>query len=409
MNLPVFLTLALRYLRPRRTFVSAITVISILGVTLGVMVLILVISVMTGFDRELRKKILAVQSHLVITAGTPMDDWEKTMRTLEAHPQVRAVAPFILGTVMIKHRRQVFTPSLKGVDAVREAAASSLERYVVDGKFRLDGNRILVGKELSDRHGISVGDRITVYSPRNMESTTHVMHLPDELTVSGIFQSGMFMYDIGFVFCSLETAQDLFELDGRVHGLSVMTEDMDRVQQVKLELNRVLKFPLHTSTWIELNPRLFSAIAVEKNMMFFLLIFIVIVAAFGITSNLITVTVQKTREIGVLKAIGATPSTILTIFLTHGMIVGVIGTGLGLGCGLTLLHYRNEFLEFLRVRTGFELFPREIYHFEQLPAVTSPQDLAIICLSALVICTLAGLLPAWRASRLEPGRALREL
>ena len=408
MTLPAPLFLALRYLRPQRTFVSVITVISVVGVTLGVMVLILVISVMTGFDRELRLKVLGLNSHLTITSFGPMEDWEKTMKAVDARPGVRGSAPFIVGPVLAKHRGRVFTPYLKGIDPVREGRVSQLSKYLVEGKFNLEGERVIVGREMARRQGIFLGDRLTIYSPRSLE-TNRVAQLPAQMLVSGIFESGMFEYDYGFVFCSLGTAQDLYDLEDNVHGLAVMTTDLEQVEGVQRDLNKMLTPPLHANTWMELNRRLFAAIAVEKNVMFFILFFIIIVAAFGIMSTLITVTVQKHREIGILKSLGATPMDILQIFLAQGMAVGVIGTGLGLGLGLALLHYRNEFLDFLRRTTGFELFPREVYHFDQLPAATSVRDLVMICGGALLICSLAGLLPAWRAATLQPSRAMREL
>ncbi len=408
MTLPLPIFLALRYLRPRRTFVSVITVISVLGVTLGVMVLILVLSVMTGFDRELRQKVLGLNSHITVSAGLPIRDWESIARTIEKRPHVRGVAPFVVGPVLAKFAGRVFTPYMKGVDPAREGRVSNLPRYLREGKFDLDGEKVLIGRELSRRQGIFLGDRITIYSPKSLENSK-VAYLPAQLTVTGIFESGMFEYDFGFIFCSLETAQDLYDLGTDVHGLAVMTDDLEQIRPVQDDLNQILRPPLRASTWMEMNRRLFSAIAVEKNVMFFILIFIIIVAAFGIMSTLITVTVQKQREIGILKAVGATPANILAIFLFQGVAVGALGTGLGLTLGVTLLHYRNEFLEFLRRVTGFELFPREVYYFDKLPSQTSPRDLLIICGSAFLICALAGLFPAWRAARLQPARAMRDL
>jgi len=399
--------IALRYLRPRRTFVSVITIISVVGVMLGVMVLILVISVMSGFDRELRQKVLGLNSHITISGSGIIPKWEGLSQQIETRPHVRGVAPFIIGPVLAKFGGRIFTPYLKGIDPEREKRVSDIARYIVHGKFDLDGDKILIGNELAKRYGIFVGDKIIIYSPKSFEDRK-VAYLPSEPVVSGIFESGMFEYDVGFVFCSLETAQELYELGSSVHGIAVMTDNLEIIQPVQRDLNQILKPPLHASTWMELNRRLFSAIAVEKNMMFFLLIFIIIVAAFGIMSTLITVTVQKTREIGILKSVGATPGNILTIFIAQGMVVGALGTSLGLVMGLTLLHYRNPFLELLRSMTGFELFPREIYNFDQLPAQINPQDVLVICISAFLICTAAGLFPAWRAARLEPARALRD-
>ncbi|MDD2706762.1 MAG: ABC transporter permease [Verrucomicrobiae bacterium] len=407
MRLPVPLFLALRYLRPRRTFVSVITIISVIGVMLGVMVLIVVISVMTGFDRELRQKVLGLNSHLTISSGATISNWQKNAALAGKRPNVKGVAPFIVGPVLAKFKGRVFTPFLKGVDVPSEKTVSNLNKFIIDGSLDLDGDKIVVGVELARRFGINVGDKVTIYSPRNFEDRK-TAYLPAEPVVAGIFECGMFEYDFGFIFCSLETAQDLYDLGLSVHGLAVMTSNLEGVRQVQKDLNSILPPPLRANTWMELNRRLFSAIAVEKNMMFFLLIFIIIVAAFGIMSTLITVTVQKTREIGILKSVGASGGNILMVFLAQGMVVGSIGTVLGLGLGLTLLRYRNEFLEFLRRCTGFELFPREIYNFDQLPSQTNPQDLIIICGSAFLICALAGLFPAWRAARLQPARALRE-
>jgi lipoprotein-releasing system permease protein len=406
-RLPLSLFLALRYLRPRRTFVSLITIISVMGVLLGVMVLILVISVMTGFDVELREKVLGLNSHLTITSYGSIPHWKEVSQQIEKRPHIKGVSPFIVGPVLAKTNGKVLTPYIKGIDPKREQQTSNISKYVTKGAFDLDGDKVIIGIEMAKRYGIFIGDKILVYSPKSLENKK-VANLPEELTVTGIFESGMFEYNLGFIFCSLETAQNLYELKDDVQGLAIMTDNLETIESVKHDLLTVLKPPLRVNTWMELNRHLFSAIAVEKNMMFFLLIFIIIVAAFGIMSTLITVTVQKTREIGILKSLGATPRNILMIFLAQGMVVGAIGTTLGLGLGLLLLHYRNEFLEFLRRMTGFELFPKEIYNFSQLPALTSASDVIIICTSAFLICTLAGFIPAWRAARLQPASALRD-
>lgn len=407
-RLPPALFLALRALRPRRTFVSVITVISVVGVMLGVMVMIIVISVMSGFHRELRNKVLGLNSHLTITAGGPIRKWEEIARLVGLRPHVRGVAPFIQGPVLARCNGRISTPVMRGIDPVRENQVSRVAQYIVAGALDLDGEKIVVGIELARRHGIEVGDKMTIYSPKNLENRK-VAHLPAEPTVTGIFESGMFEYDSHLILCSLESGQDYYTLGQGVHGLAVMTDDLESVVRVQQDLNRILKPPLGAQTWMEANRQLFSTVAVEKNVEFFLLFFIVIVAAFGIMSTLITVTVQKRREIGILKSIGATPVNILNVFLIQGVIVGIIGTGLGVGLGLTLIYYRNEFLEFMRLKTGYELFPREFYNFDQLPAQTSLSDLLIVSGSAFLICSLAGLFPAWRAARLQPAQALRDL
>ncbi len=407
-HLPPSLFLALRYLRPRRSFVSAITIISVLGVMLGVTVLILVISVFTGFHHQLHQKVLGFNPHLTVTADTLIPHWKEVVPLLEKRPHVRGVAPYVAGPVLVKSNGRVFPLFVKGLDPFSEAKVNNLAQYVRKGKFDLDGEKIVIGIELARQHGIFVGDKITIYTPKNFENKK-VAYLPLEPTVTGIFETGMFDYDFNFALCSLETAQELYDIGNKIHGIAVMTDSLENVTAVQQDFFKILEpRHLHARTWIEQNQGLFEVVAVEKNIMFFLLIFITIVAAFSIMSTLIVVTVQKTREIGILKSLGATPQNILTIFLAQGIFVGTIGIGCGLGLGMTLLHYRNEILDFLREYTGYQLFPRQFYHFNQLPAETSPQDLLLICGSAFLICTLAGLIPAWRAARLEPARALRD-
>jgi lipoprotein-releasing system permease protein len=229
-----------------------------------------------------------------------------------------------------------------------------------------------------------------------------------ELTVSGIFESGMYEYDIGLIFTSLETAQELYNLGTAVQGIEVTTDDpINGARTVADALNRKLPPPLRAQTWAQMNQRLLGAIQVEKSVMFFILTFIVVVAAFGIMSTLITVTVQKTREIGVMKALGAASGKILRIFLFQGFIVGVFGVALGIGLGLLTVQNINPVNHFLSSVVGIDLFPRDIYNFASIPAYLTVRDLVTIGGSALVICTLAGLLPALRAARLEPVEALR--
>ena len=402
------LFLALRYLRPRRSFVSAITVISVLGVMLGITVLILVISVFTGFHHQLHQKVLGFNPHLTITSDSLISHWEEVVPLLEKRPHVRGVAPYVTGPVLAKAHGRVFPLLIKGLDTFSEAKINNLAQYIRKGKFDLDGEKIVIGTELARQHGIFVGDTITIYTPKNFENAK-IAYLPLEPTVTGIFETGMFEYDFNYALCSLETAQELYDLGAKIHGLAVMTDSLENVSAVQQDFFNILKpRRLYPRTWIEQNRGLFEVVAIEKNIMFFLLIFITIVAAFSIMSTLIVVTVQKTREIGILKSLGATPQNILSIFLAQGILVGSIGIGCGVGLGMTLLHYRNEILDFLREHTGYQLFPRQFYHFNQLPAETNLQDLLLICGSAFLICTLAGLIPAWRAARLAPARALRD-
>ena len=406
-RLPFELFLGLRYLKPKRTFVSVITLISLAGVTIGVWVLIVVIAVMSGFDRELREKLMGMHAHVTVMGGV-IQHSDKLLKTALETPHVKAATPFAMGLVLIEFERRVATPYLKGIDPKREVTVSKLGSYIKEGSLDLEGDKVVIGRELSSQYGIFLGDKITVYSPRNIEKRGEEVYLPMELTVTGIFESGMYEYDAGLIFTSLETAQELYSLGNAVQGIEITTDDpIAGARDVADALNSKLRPPLQAQTWAQMNQRLLGAIQVEKSVMFFILTFIIIVAAFGIMSTLITVTVQKTREIGVMKALGAASGKILRIFLLQGFIVGVFGVAIGIALGLLTVQNINPINHFLSHVVGIDLFPRDIYNFPSIPAFLTVQDLLTIGLSALVICTLAGVLPALRAARLEPVEALR--
>jgi lipoprotein-releasing system permease protein len=406
-RLPFECFLGLRYLKPKRTFVSVITLISLFGVTIGVWVLIVVIAVMSGFDRELRTKLMGMHAHVTVTGGL-ISNSEEIMKSALATPRVKAVTPFAMGLVLVEFDRRVATPYLKGIDPSREVQVSQLGTYVKEGRLDLAGETVVVGREMARQYGIYLGDKITVYSPRNIEKKGEEVYLPLELTVTGIFESGMFEYDTGLIFASLETAQELYDLGNDVHGIEILTDDaIAGAHDVAAALNKQLPAPLRAQTWAELNSRLLGAIQVEKTTMFLILTLVIVVAAFCIMCTLITVTVQKTREIGVIKALGGTPATILRIFVLQGFIVGVVGMAAGIALGLVTIENLNPIRDVLAHVLGVELFPRDIYNFTEIPAYLTGRDLATIALSAVAICTLGGVLPAWWASRLEPVEALR--
>jgi lipoprotein-releasing system permease protein len=412
--------LALRYLRPKRTFVSIITLISVIGVMLGVAVLIIVISVMTGFDRQLRERILGFNSHLkVYRVADIMEDYEAVTAKVAANQLVKDTAPFVMGKVLVETQPpdggpQMDAPILRGVDPEAENKVSVLSKSIVEGSFDVRGNGLVIGVDFARNLKLHVGDRLSIYSPtmlkkwkesRNQDKET--VGLPDDYVVKGVFDVGYFEYNSLVVISSLGNAQDLYELNGAVHGLLVMLQDPYQAEVVKRELLNRLGPEYQVRTWMEENSVILDALVVEKNVMFYLLFFIVLVAAFGITSALITFVVQKTREIGVLKALGAGQVQIMSLFVGQSLVVGILGVLAGCGLGMLAVIYRNEFLFFMRERTGFELFPASIYGFSRLPAQIVPGDIAIIAGVSLLICVLAGLIPAWIASRLKPVEALR--
>lgn len=387
-----------------------VTVFSILGVTLGVMVLVVVISVMTGFDDMWREKLLGFNAHITVTSagGGSFEADEPWMKEVRAAPGVKGAAPFVYGLAFLASHDRVVSPIVRGVRPGDERTVSEVPRHMVAGEFDPSGGGILLGDELARRLEVSVGDTVLAYSPQSFLKSDE-LRLPTELEVRGLFHVGMFDLDSGYAIVSLPTARDLFGVSRGVHGVQIMTADPSvfSVEAVARGLRERLGGGYDARTWMELNRQLFSTLQVEKNMMFFLLIFIVIVAAFGITNTLITVTVQKTREIGLLKALGYRSPAIAQIFLWQGWIAGAFGTVFGIGTGLLALHYRNDLLRFLNERMGLGLLPAEFYQLSEIPARTLPQDIAVIAALVFVICTLAGALPALRAAKLEPAGALR--
>ena len=420
-RLPFELFLALRYLRPKRTFVSVITLISILGVALGVAVLIIVISVMSGFDHDLRDKILGFNAHLTVSkSGSTMKNYERVANEISQNKNVLGVSPFVFGPVLIEtqgdtNRPTLFdAPMLRGIDPATEGKISKLPEDTIEGKFDLSGRGLIVGVDFASNLHISVGDRLSIYSARQIKRMKAARDnkqdeaiLPDEYEVRGIFDAGYYEYNARVIVTSIENAQDLYDLDDSVHGLFVILNDPYKVGVVKGELTRALGGDYYVSTWMEQNSGILNALIVEKNVMFYLLFFIVLVAALCILSAQITFVVQKTREIGMLKALGASNLQISGIFLGQSAIIGIIGVAAGLGLGMLALAYRNEFLHFMNRLTGFELFPASVYGFGELPAIIMPRDVAIICISSFIICIVGGVLPAVRAGRLKPVEALR--
>ena len=422
-RLPFELLLALRYLRPKRTFVSVITLISILGVMLGVAVLIIVISVMSGFDHDLREKVFGFNAHVkVVPREGTLRDYALVASQIASNRSVKGVAPFVLSQVLVETQpvagqKRVFVPAVRGVDPEAEAKVSSLSREIVAGEFDVRHRGLVVGAVFAENMGLSVGDRVTVYSWKDLRKMKESyeqkreqasVRVPDDYTVRGIFDAGHYEFNSTFILTSLEDAQTLCDLDetDTVHGLMVALQDPLQPQTAAREIQQALGYDYAVTTWMEDSP-LMLAVMVEKNVMLYILFFIVIVAAFGITCTLITFIVMKTREIGLMKALGATNRQVMWVFLGQSLIVSVLGVLAGTGLGLLAIAYRNEFLALMRRLTGFELFPASIYGFNQLPALIIPGDILIICGGSLLICLAAAAFPARNASKLNPVEALR--
>lgn len=407
--------LALRYLRPKRSFVSVITVLSLLGVTFGVLVLIVVLAVMEGFEKELHEKIVGFNAHVTVSNNGVLGNWEELEKIIKREPEVVATSPFVLGPVLAQYQDRITTPYIKGIELESSEKVLPMKHTLVAGEWLKGADTILVGDEWARRHEAWVGDKVTIQSPRNIknlipskpgEPSDQSFYLPSEYTIVGIFSTGFFEYDFNFLILELAEVQRLYDMQGGVHGISVRLKEALDAEKVKERLNKKFVSPVRAQTWMDQNRRLFAAIATERRVMSFILFFVMIVAGFGLSSTLITVTVQKAKEIGLMKALGAQDWQIMVIFTIYGFVVGVLGAVMGTLGGLGMLAYRNEFSQFLSRSLHVELFPAEIYSFSSIPAVIDPLTVGIIACSGVVLSTLAALLPAFSAMRVDPVRVL---
>jgi len=424
-RLPFELLLALRYLRPKRTFVSVITLISVLGVALGVAVLMIVISVMSGFDQQLRDKILGFNTHLkVFEPEHTMPNYKRVMSIISSNSEVKAQGPFVIEKVLLKSdvpqngsqskAQRADTPFLRGIVPELETNLTILPHSIIAGKFDVSDRGLLIGSEFAQNMRLDVGDRVSIYSvgelekwQKSVEEKHEKISAGIEYEIRGIFDVGYYDYNLSVVVASLRDAQDLYDLGKGVHGIMVMLKEPNRAPLVAAQLEKSLGPNYRVTTWMEENANILNALVVEKNVQFVVLFFTMIVAALCILSALITFVIQKTREIGMLKALGATDLQVAGLFLSQGAFVGAVGDLAGYCFARLALAYRNEFLHFMDKVFGFSLFPPSIYQFTELPALILARDSILICGSAWIICILGGVIPAWRAGRLKPVEALR--
>jgi lipoprotein-releasing system permease protein len=415
MELPVELFLALRYLRPRRTFVSVITVLSFLGVMLGVGALIVVLSVMAGFQQRLTEKIIGFNAHITVAPvdGSVLYDYDKYVDLIKQQPDVVAASAFIRGPVLVEHEGEMSHAFIKSVPDNGDDPVLPLKKYLILGDYELRGDSVLVGKEWSKRNGAFPGDKITIYGAAQVSSYLHrndknaSVTLPEEPIVRGVFETGQFDYDLNFMLVSIETAQQIWGMHDAVHGISVRVKNPDEAAKVQDELNKVLPQNLHARTWMDDNRDLFNAIGIERVVMACILCLILMVAAFGLCSTLITTTIQKSREIGLMKALGAHDFQVCGVFLFHGTVVGVVGTFFGTALGLLILHNLNAIRNFILYAFNIQVFSSSVYGLPEIPALVNPGQIVLIDITAIAICVFAALIPAVSAATLAPARALR--
>jgi len=406
------LYLALAYLKPKRHLLSVINVLAVVGTMLGVAVLVIVISVMNGFDSMWKEKILSFHPHVSLFATqNRLAEDDPLIQEVAGHPDVLAVSPFILTKVMGEYRGAMIAPFLRGVnpeaDFLYQQLASN-PAYLIDGSFVLGDEEALIGLELARTLGVRSGDVISVISP-SMFSGGRELRLPVDLRIAGVFSVGMFQVDNEFLLTDLQTARDVIGADDGIDGLQVLGRDLMRAEHLAEALRELTDHRLEAMSWMRMNQVLFNALSMEKNMMFFLLAVISIVASFLISSTLIMVGVQKTREIGLLKSMGFRNGTIMGVFMWYGLIEGILGIAFGVGTGLLVLEFRQEILDVISSVMQHDVLPAELYFLNELPSETRASDIVRVVGLVLALCLMGGSVPAWLAARKNPVEAMRHV
>ena len=416
MNLPYELLVGLRYTRSgkrsgrRNGFISFISALSMAGIALGVAALIVVLSVMNGFQKEVRDRMLSVLSHIeVLTIQQPLLDWRAVIDQSKRHPQVRAGAPFVSGQAMLTRDDSVRGVMVRGIDPALEAGVSDVGAQVVAG--RLDALvpgefGIALGKVLAFQIGARVGDRIALIAPQGTVTPAGVVPRVRQFTVVAVYESGHYEYDSTLVLTALEDAARLFRVEG-VSGVRLRTADMLQAPRIADELGAQLPAGLLPRDWSGENRNWFAAVQIEKRMMFIILTLIVAVAAFNLVSMLVMTVTDKRSDIAILRTLGASPRSIMGIFIVQGALVGLLGTLVGVVLGTVLALNVGTVIAFVERLFGFQVLPAGVYFINHLPSDLHAADVITIGLTSCVLALAATLYPSLSASRVRPAEALR--
>jgi len=413
--------ISLRYLKAKRRqgFISLISIISVAGVAVGVMALIVVLAVMTGFTDSLREKILGINSHIVVQRlGNGIKNYQEISDTILQTKGVKAATPYTYSQTMISVPDASSGAVVRGIDPTTANNVLSLNSQLIRGHIidleddsaSEDGPEsdtpqstilpgIILGKELARNLRVDINDKIRLFSPSGPLTPMGVIPKIKTCRVVGIFDTGMYEYDSSLAYISITTAQDFLDLDQNVHGLELKVDDIYRASEIATELEKKLGFGYIVKDWISMNKNLFSALKLEKTAMFIILALIVLVAAFNIISTLIMVVMSKGKDIAILKSMGATSRGIMRIFVYEGLVIGLTGTVLGVIGGLSLCEILSKY-QFIKL-------PSDVYPITTLPIKVLPMDVTLVAVSAALITLLATIYPSWQASKIEPAVALR--
>ena len=413
MALPYEILIGLRYTRAKRRnhFISFISLISMLGIGLGVAALIVVLSVMNGFQKELRTRILGVASHVQITGiNGELADWPAVAAQAAQHPEVRATAPFVQGQAMFSFEGGVRGALVRGVLPDQEDRVADFRKTIKSGS--LDDLRpgefgVVLGADLARMLRVFVGDKVTLIAPQGTVTPAGVVPRLKSFRVVGIFDVGMYEYDSGLALVHLEDAQKLYQMEDRVSGVRLKVDDLFRAPRVGRELAGIVQADAFISDWTKSHANFFRAVQIEKNMMFIILSLIVAVAAFNLVSTLVMAVTDKEADIAILRTLGARPRSIMAVFVIQGALVGCIGLGLGIAGGVALALNIDVVVPFIQNLFGVQFLSKEVYYISDLPSDLQWGDVWGVTLIAFVLALLATLYPSWRAARVNPAEALR--
>ncbi|MCM8800977.1 MAG: ABC transporter permease [Candidatus Omnitrophica bacterium] len=392
-----------RYMRSRKKekIISFTAFISIIGVAVGVAVLIIVISVMSGFDNYLQDKMLGTHAHLIIEFYPGYNQAYKLIEDLKRKPNIIALSPIIIGQAFIQQSNQIIGLDYRGIDPELTPRITKIKEYIKYGSLDLKNNEVLIGEELALRLGLGLADTITLISPVTLR--------PMEFKVKGIFNTGMYLYDSGLVMTNIKSAQDFFKMGDMVNAIGIKVDKLYQVEKIKKDLfdNLGNLGAYQIRTWMDINRNFLNALRLEKIVMFIVVAMTVVVAAFGIISTLMMAVMSKIRDIGILRSTGAKAKSILQIFVFQGLCIGIIGIILGVFSGVSLSLSLNKIIDFISHLIGRSLIPKDIYYFDRIPTHFSPWDITAIVIATLVISFLASIYPALYAVRINPSQAIR--
>ena len=425
--MPYELFISKRYLSAKRkqVFVSVITFISIFGIFLGVAALIIVLAVMNGFEEDLRTKILGIKSHIELTTDLtgPMKDYQKVREKIADVEGVVASTPFIYSQAMIRSSNGVTGVIIRALDTqsafkvinlgkVKEGNIEYLNKipHEISLNYKSNGvspDGIVIGKEMARTLGVFLYDTITIISPVSISTPMGMVPRMKKFVVVGIFESGFYEYDSTLAYLSLQSCQDFLQMGNTVTGIDIKVDDIYKADGIARKIQSKLGFPFWTQNWMQMNKNLFSALKLEKHVMFIILSLIVLVAAFNIISALIMIVMEKNKDIAILKSMGATSRSIMKIFIFQGLIIGVIGTALGCVTGLAVALNLQKVSIIVEKIFRFKILPGDVYYLSELPSKVNYGDIVIIVVGTLFICFLSTIYPSLRASRTDPAEALR--